>query len=144
MKLNLASGGQEMEGLVNLDRLTGWNFEDGFPGREDGSVHGVTEAHGLAYLPESEWPGLFAEVYRVLKVGGVFRITEDDTANRKSSRYGGYPGTITLTSPEQTLAHLRAAGFQASLTGPYESADPELVQVSHGLAPKVYFAEGIK
>ena len=132
-----------MAGFTNLDALTGWRFQDGLP-YSDNSAEGVTEAHGMMYLPETEWAALFAEVFRVLKPGGVFRVTEDNTSDPKSERYGGYPGVVTLTDAAMITWHMRKAGFLAREVGPYESADQALVQVSHGLPPKVVFCEGIK
>ncbi len=144
IRLNLASGAQLMAGMVNHDPvIDDWHFQDGLP-YGDRAIAGVTEAHGLMYLPEPEWEAFFAEVFRVLRPGGVFRVTEDDAVNPESERFGGYAGAVTLTGASMLIAHMDSAGFEAREVGPHESADPELVQVSHGLPPKVVFVEGVK
>ena len=93
MRLNLGCGEEHLiSGFENLDARNGWRFEDGLP-YPDGSVEAITISHALYLVPLADWPAAFAEFARVLKPGGVIRITEDDATNPASSRFGGWRGS---------------------------------------------------
>ncbi len=146
MKLNLGCGLNPLSGFDNLDARDGWRFEDGLGQYADGTVDGVTESHALMYLPVDKWPAVFAEVFRVLRPGGVFRVTEDNTEDPASERYGGWHEAVTLAGPTMMREHLKAAGFRvrkqtADTTG---FTDGSLCQAWHGGEPKVFFIEGRK
>jgi glycosyltransferase involved in cell wall biosynthesis/LmbE family N-acetylglucosaminyl deacetylase len=153
LRLNLGCGTpgtrswHPIDGFVNLDKSMGWRFEDGLGDFIDRSVEGITVSHALMYVPESEWPAVFAEFARVLRPGGVVRITEDHACHPASSRLGGWKGSqpaVTLTSPELVIAHLERAGLSASEVGKQGSTfhDLSLCQAQHGDPPDVFFVEG--
>lgn len=145
MKLNLGSGARPLDGFDNLDLENGWRFQDGLP-YPDGSVEGVTISHALMYVPLDEWPPVFTEIARVLAPGGVVRVTEDATDDPSSSRNGGFPGAVTLTSSWLVLQHLTAAGLHAAQVRSDQTffEDRSLVQQHHGRSPKVFHVEGVK
>src|SRR3989344_639427 len=87
IKLNLGCKHRKLEGFDNLDKIFGWYFQDGLPQYASGSVGGITISHALMFLTESEIETFMKEMWRVLKVGGVVRITEDDTENPLSDTY---------------------------------------------------------
>lgn len=147
MKLNLGSGAHPLEGFENLDAETGWRFEDGLGAYPDGSVEAITISHALYRLPLADWPPAFAEFARVLEPGGILRITEDSTDDRRSPRYGGFHDAVTLTSAELVIAHMDAAGFEyvaRIASGFSRFRDGSLIQRWHGEPPKVFHVEGTK
>lgn len=145
MKLNLFSGGYPLENFENLDRLSGWNAEDGLP-YPDGSVEGISIGHGLMFVAIADWPALFSEVARVLEPGGVVRITEDATDDPLSERYGGHPDAVTLTGQRLVARHLVAAGLSSADQSATSTLfrDGSLRQNLHGGEPKAFFIEGVK
>jgi glycosyltransferase involved in cell wall biosynthesis len=155
LRLNLGCGNPNdrswhpLEGLVNLDKSLGWKFEHGLRDFASGSVAGVTISHALMYLAAADWPAFVDELARVLEPGGVVRITEDETADPRSSRVGGWKGSqpaITLTTPAFVRARLEAGGFTVFDVGPDETKyrDRSLCQRFHGDPPDVFFVEGVK
>ncbi len=146
MKLNLGAGPKQLDGFVNLDSGEGWLFQDGLHDYPGSSIEAVSSSHSLMYLPLSEWPPLFAEVFRVLDSGGVFRVTEDNTEDPESERFGGWHDAVTLTGPTVVREHMKAVGLKvrkhsATSTG---FNDKSLLQAWHGEEPKVFFLEGRK
>lgn len=146
LKLNLGCGPHRLAGFQNLDQPE-WRWQAGLP-YEDATVDAVTISHALMYLPPPEWPAAFAEFYRVLKPGGIVRITEDNTEDPESERYGAgaWPDALALTGPKVIRKALREAGFVAgTLTASTSNyRDLSLLQAHHGDAPKVFFLEGRK
>lgn len=146
LRLNLGAGAHQLDGFVNLTPPA-WRFQEGLGRYEDGSVDGITISHALMYLPLADWPALFTEIARVLKPGGVVRVTEDATDDRASERFGGWHDAVTLTSAKLVAKHLRAAGLRVPrLKDPLDTrfADGSLVQQWHGSPPKVFHVEGVK
>ncbi len=146
-RLNLACGPHILPGFDNLDsQLNGWKFELGLGDFADGSVEGITESHGLMYVPILNWPYVFKEFARVLEPGGIVRITEDDTENPDSPRFGGWHDAVTLTSEKLVATHLRKAKLIVQKVDADTTFfhDRSLRQAHHGVAPKVFFLEGRK
>lgn len=145
LRLNLACGPHPIAGFINLD-LPDWRFQDGLTDYADESVEGLTESHGLMFLPLRDWPPLFAEIARVLEPGGVVRVTEDSTQDPKSERYGGFDGAVTLTYPLLVIDHLEQAGLHAGSVRENETffKDSSLIQQHHGHPPKVFHCEGVR
>ncbi len=145
VKLNLGSGAHPLGGFVNLDKDSGWQFEDGLRYKTS-SVAAVTVSHSLMYVDIDNWRFVFAEIKRVLKRNGVVRVTEDDAISPDSARYGGFHDAVTLTSPHLVLQHMRDVGLEAQVVGPGETLfkDETLIQQWHGAPPKVFFVEGVK
>ena len=147
MKLNLGSGAHPLDGFTNLDRDNGWMFEAGLGDYPDESVEAVSISHALYLVALSDWPYVFSEIERVLQPGGVVRITEDATDDRRSSRYGGWNETVvTLTSRDLVRAHMEIAGLDVRDVSEVYSyfKDDSLIQRWHGSAPKCFWVEGIK
>lgn len=144
VKLNLGAGPNLLPGFENLDASTGWRFEDGLMGYSD--IEGITVSHALMYVPIGLWPEVFSEFARVLEPGGIVRITEDDTANPDSERYGGWHDAVTLTSPKLVASHLRKAKLRVVEVTQFESnfKDDSLRQAWHGSSPKCFWIEGRK
>lgn len=155
LRLNLGCGTPNtrswhpMPGLVNLDRSLGWRFEDGLGEFADGSVAGITISHAAMYIPIEKYGYVFSECVRVLKPGGVIRVTEDSCLDPRSSREGGWKGSepaVTLTFPELFVSLFGALGLEAHVVGPKETYfdDASLIQQQHGEPPDVFFVEGVK
>jgi ubiquinone/menaquinone biosynthesis C-methylase UbiE len=146
LRLNLGCGAHPIKGYINLDKIYDWEFEDGLPSFDDGSAEVITISHSLMYVEEEDYPMVFAEFARVLKEGGILRITEDSTDDKKSERYGGYKDAVTLTSMFKIAKYLGAAGF-AAIPVSFDKTnfyDHSPLQAHHGREPKVFFIEGIK
>ena len=155
LRLNLGCGRpgalswHPMPGFVNLDKALGWRFEDGLGMFESESVSGVTISHTMMYVRDADWTPFLADVYRVLRPGGVVRLTEDDATSPKSSRYGGWKGSepaVTLTDALMARGHLERAGFTVYDVkhGDTHYTDPSLMQAQHGTPPDVFFIEGVR
>lgn len=155
LRLNLGCGTpgkpswHPLPGFVNLDKSLGWRFQDGLRAFTDASVDGITISHALMFLPQPEWPTLFAELARVLRPGGVLRVTEDDATSRASARYGGWKGSesaITLTDAALVRRHMEAVGLTVQVVSPVTSSylDASLCQAFHGEAPDVFVIEGCR
>lgn len=144
-KLNLGSGPNMLDGFVNLDASRGWHFEDGLID-DDGTIDGITISHALMYVAIKDWPAVFSELARVLKPGGIVRVTEDSTDDQESERFGGWHDAVTLTSAKLVRKHMRAAGLIAVTQRADQSGfrDLSLCQSFHGPEPKVFFIEGRK
>lgn len=144
IKLNLGAGPHPLDGFENLD-LPDWRFEDGLD-YADGSVDGISISHSIMYVPLEKWLFVFAELARVLRPGGIVRITEDATDDPESERYGGWHDAVTLTSAKLVRKHLRQAGLIAVSQRADQSGfrDLSLLQSFHGAAPKCFWIEGRK
>lgn len=144
--LNLGCGARRLDGFENLDASAGWRFEDGLPNIPEGTVQGITVSHSLMYVAAKDWPRVLRELVRVLAPGGVLRVTEDDTENAESERFGGWHDAVTLTGPKMMAAALRKASLRVIKQDATTTAfrDGSLLQAWHGDAPKVFFVEGMK
>lgn len=134
-------------GADNRDKSLGWRFEDGLHDLADGSVDGITCSHTLMYVALADWPTVFAEFARVLRDGGVLRVTEDNVADTRSRTHPrGWRDALALTNPEMTKAHMLAAGLVPHDVEPHQTmfgADI-LIQRVHGEPPHVFFCEGVR
>ncbi len=145
-KLNLGCGPNKLDGFVNVNKSDSWQLEDGLNDYADSSVEAITISHAAMYVPLSEWPPMFREFHRVLEPGGILRVTEDDTADPESERFGGWHDAATLTSPGLVREHMKEAGFKVRKHSATTSGfkDKSLLQAWHGEEPKVFFIEGRK
>ncbi len=144
LKLNLGAGPHLLDGFVNLGPPD-WRFENGLD-YDDDAVEAITASHSFMYLPLAMWTPFLQVCFRVLEPGGIIRVTEDNTEDPASERYGGWHDAATLTGPVMAREHLKAAGFRvrkhaADTTG---FRDRSLCQAWHGQPPKVFFVEGRK
>lgn len=146
IRLNLASGPNPIAGFVNLDKSTGWMFEEGLEAYADGSVDAITVSHALMYVPLLAWGAVFAELARVLAPGGVLRVTEDAIGAPGSTRPVIRPHAMVATSQELVLGHMSAAGLNATPVEPGCTlfVDGTLIQQNYGSPPDVFHAEGVK
>lgn len=150
--LNLGCGAPDkrswhpIDGAVNRDPgYDGWRFEDGLGDYADGSVDGITVSHALMYVALSDWPRVFAEFARVLRDGGVIRVTEDSTDDTRSRTFKiGWHDHVTLTNATMVKKHLERAGLIAHDCAPDETLFETdiLIQRQHGDPPHVFFCEG--
>lgn len=146
LRLNLGAGPNPLPGYVNLDKASGWLFEDGLQGFKDGSVAAITVSHVLMYVAAEHWPFVFSECERVLKPGGVLRVTEDSTGDPDSRRFGLRHRASVATTPELVLAHMDGAGLAGRRVAPQETVfvDDTLIQQNYGEPPLVFHAEAVK
>lgn len=151
--LNLGCGNPDarswhpMPHCLNLDKSLGWSFEDGLTEFDDGQVDGITISHALMYVHAADWPDVFAEFARVLRPGGVIRITEDDTTHPDSRTFRrGWHDHATLTGPAMVRQHLHDAGFTVHDVQPGTThyRDDTLRQSQHGEPPHVFYVEGVR
>lgn len=146
-RLNLGCGPHHLEGFRNLDANLGWRFETGLGEYPDGSVEGISISHSLMMVPELNWEYVFKEFARVLEPGGIVRITEDDTENPESERFGGWHDAVTLTGPKMMAAALRKAKLtvvKGTTMTTSAFKDDSLIQAWHGAPPKVFVVEARK
>ncbi|MBI2593037.1 class I SAM-dependent methyltransferase [Candidatus Daviesbacteria bacterium] len=149
VKLNLGCKHRKLPGFDNLDKIYGWYFQDGLPQYPDGWVEGITISHALMFLTPAELEKFTKEMWRVLKTGGVVRITEDDTENPLSDMYktGNIEsGPRCLTGPKMMRKVLEGAGFKVYDVDPSTThfKDKSLMQAYRGGPPKRFFIEGVK
>jgi hypothetical protein len=149
VKLNLGSKDRKLAGFDNLDKIFGWLFQDGLPQYGDSTVDGITISHALTFLTLPELEKFSKEMWRVLKDGGIVRITEDDTENPLSDTFQtGNVGTkpSCLTGPKMMRAVLESAGFKVYDVdlNTTHFVDKTLMQAYRGGAPNRYFIEGVK
>lgn len=149
IKLNLGSKYRKLPGFDNLDKLFGWHFQDGLPQYPDKSVAGITISHALMFLTPNELEVFVKEMFRVLKPGGVVRITEDDTENPQSTMYGTgnlKSGPKCLTGPKMMRQVLEQAGFSVYDVGKSQThfTDNSLIQAYRGGPPERFFIEAVK
>lgn len=161
--LNLGCGhpGEDMpaKGFVNLDKNpkygdhSGWKAEDGLKRWADGTVDAVTISHLMMYVPLHTWNLFFDEVYRVLKPGGIVRITEDIIDRNTSRHWAGHKplhqswnGRITDCSPARMIYFLGISNIWANEVEGNETRfiDANICQNRHGGPPHVFFVEGVK
>ena len=146
MKLNLGCGDKPLIGFDNLDKETGWTWEAGLP-YDDETVEAITISHTLMYVEDRHMAYIFKELYRVLKIDVVVRITEDATDDPLSMRYNGHPEAVSMTSQEKTVCLMIQAGFRKLAVCSADNTmykNSELLQDYHGGRPKVFFVEGQK
>lgn len=138
IRLNLGSGSHPIPGFVNLDKDSGWLFEDGLP-YPDASVDAITISHALVCIPATTVVAVLHDCHRVLRVGGILRITED---HGDLWKWGGAQSSWTPS----TLAHeLHQAGFEVEHCGSDRTGfrDCSLMQDWHPDAPS-FWIEGTR
>lgn len=157
MKLNLGSGQYPLAGFWNVDaadapRVVEWSRSGpvivGIPMQEflralgDGEVDAITVSHSLMYVPAAELPSVLRHMHRVLKDGGVVRITEDETSIAENV----WHDAVTLLTGGGTASMLQEAGFVAAEVDPTITnwGDDSLIQTLHGDPPRVFHVEGVK
>lgn len=137
-------------GCINMDpKIDGWKFEHGLLRFATRSVDAITISHALMYVREYDWRFVFSEFFRVLKSGGVVRITEDDTENATSPRHTHpWAGAATLTGPRMTRKYLTRAGFGVSdMPADTTNFANDLLLIAHRehkVQRYVYYIEGVK
>lgn len=156
IKLNLGCGRHQLLGFDNLDKQMGWCFQDGLPQYANESIRAITVSHALMFLDDAEFGIFIREIWRVLKSGGVVRITEDDTENPLSDTYltgwkQNYPkewgrDARCLTGPKMVRKVLEGAGFKVYDVDENTThfCDKSLMQNYHRGRPRCFFIEGIR
>ena len=114
----------------------------------DGTVEIITESHGLMFLRPSEIRGWCVECFRVLKLGGILRVTEDGWKHRPRiyGENGELWGDTWKPDAEEMVEWMNAAGLAPALVGPAETKAGDLAACIHlhGSPPRVWFVEGVK
>jgi ubiquinone/menaquinone biosynthesis C-methylase UbiE len=149
IKLNLGCKRRKLVGFDNLDKIYGWSFQDGLPQYQDETVYGITISHALMFLNLLELEAFMKEMWRVLKVGGVVRITEDDTENPLSDMFQTgcvESGPHCLTGPKMMRKMLSRVGFTVYEVDRKTThfIDSSLMQAYRGGPPRRFFIEGVK
>ena len=144
LRLNLGGGINPIPGFVNLDKTTGWTFEQGIP-FPDHSVEAITESHALMYVDPTAWSFVFSEIARVLVPGGRLRMTHDNIGGPGSSRPVIRPRATVATTPDLFLDHLEDAGLAARIVHEDETGftDRSLIQQNYGKEPDVFHVEAV-
>ena len=126
-----------------------WDWQKGLFWLEDESVYAITESHSLMYLTVEEYPAALSECYRVLKKGGIMRVTQDncDLPPELLEEYRlpwGNPASVTDAKMMRT--EMERVGFEVYDVGENEThyEDDSLIQHFHGEPPRVFHMEGIK
>jgi hypothetical protein len=118
MRLNLGCGNHQLDGYVNLDKNLNphWYWETGLGIFPTASIECISSSHTLMYVEPSHWGKICHEAYRILKIGSIWRITEDECDNPLSNKFGGHTSkggfTVYQTSPDRFRPYLLAAGFK--------------------------------
>jgi predicted SAM-dependent methyltransferase len=166
-KLNLGCGGFPKEEFINLDIrgdldrifrerdphlhyiIKQWDLRSGLKDYQDNSIDAITESHTLMYLKVEEYNEIFKEIYRVLKIDGVLRITEDNCERpyeelKKDSLPWGNPDSVT--GPRMMRKELSKVFVHIYDMQPEETMfiDKSLIQNLHGTPPRVFHIEAIK
>lgn len=105
----------------------------------DNVISAITISHVLPLaLYENEYLPFFLECYRVLKPGGILRITQDNP--------DVFFPSLSYVNILKMLNYLSAAGFLAQETDSQSTLydDRAICINAHGDAPKCYFCEGVK
>jgi len=161
--LNIGAGKDLISDWINLDRhyfrvhdqeSVLWDFSRGLRMFERDSVDAITVSHALMYIPLSSHSDFFNECFRVLKRGGVLRISEDDAKVRRANDCHYYVGP---TSPIMIRQALSCSGFEVFDHYPSttKSRYASIMRVNHmeywdhvkfqkNFQTGVYFIEGVK
>lgn len=168
LKLNLGCGGFPLKGFINMDMrgdigdviesrdpnvyivVPKWKWQNGLKGFSDGTVDAITESHSLMYLFIEEYEVVFREVCRVLRNGGIFRITEDNCERlseelKRDNLPWGKPNSITGPKMmkhglKKVFSSIEDVSFD--IRGKFK--DNSLIQQFHGTPPRVFHMEAIK
>jgi hypothetical protein len=156
IKLNLGAGINPLKDFINLDKqdlaaqfpdhdVRQCDIRDGLKMFGNNSVDAVTASHFWMYLKIDDYQKIISEVYRVLRVGGVLRVTEDDCDYRHQSY------AVSETNPRMMKEELERAGFEAHEVRTHDGTpnetfwiDDSLVQEFHGFPPSVFHVEAVK
>lgn len=114
LQLNLGCGFKRVDGWVNIDRIGSaadiyWNLRHPLP-LADGSVDAIFHEHLIEHLPFGVGLGFIRECHRLLRPGGVLRISVPD-AGRQMRRYAEKDPDLLEHAPTRLL------GAQPLLTG---------------------------
>ena len=157
--VQLTSGLTPLKGWLNLDQgpsyMYGeqnvlWMYTFGLRTFDDNSIDTLVVIHSLVYLNRGEYEGLFADAFRVLKPGGVFRISEDTPI-----AHCPCPRLMSHSSLADTKQTLEDAGFAVLESTPSTTAsrDSSVLKVGHfseatwtdsRASRRIFILEGIK
>jgi len=143
LKLNLGCGENKLKGFVNLDKKEGWKFQDGLSNYYDDSIEAITISHAIMYLDDKEVKTFLIEAYRVLKVGGIIRIVEDNVGEGGRKKWWSARILTNATMMRELLEDARFEVHNVDLDKTHH-IDDSLIQRFHGDPPKTFHMEGIK
>ena len=164
IRLNIGCGNYPKPGWINCDKrgmYQQWEFKPiaeqiieldllQFPYRfADSSVDLITISHCLNQIDESHQSSIFRELCRILKPGGVLRITDDDVESAASPERGNlHFHALWPTGPRVIGEMLRAAGFRTHVVDKdlTLSGDRSILVSNHPEVPDLalFWIEGIK
>lgn len=164
IRLNLGCGRYPKPGWINCDKhglYQRWeytSFADQivevdltvFPYKfKDSTVDLITISHSLNQIDIEYIPKIIREIYRILKPGGIVRITDDDVES-PSSPICGEPHFHAKwqTGPKILSKYMQDAGFRSHVLTKTttNSFDKSILVANHPELPDtaVFFVEGIK
>ena len=122
LKLHLGCGTHVLPGWANLDpraqldpRIVRWEYPNRLP-FDDNRADCCLTSHLFNYVAEDQYARFALDVWRVLRPGAIWRLSEDRTDNgyiwRRPGQRAAGTGTIrSLPTQEKIYAALRAVGF---------------------------------
>ena len=131
--VNLGCGYRPMKGWVNVDRARSpevqvvWNLTDGLP-FPDSSCAVMFSEHVIEHVAKEDAARLISECYRVLKTGGVLRVSTPDAG-------------LFLRSYSGDRAFLNHPGFTESVETPLDRIN--MMMREYGQHLWVYDAESL-
>lgn len=145
--LHLGCDDDIIPSFLNFDpKLNGWRFQDGLGFLQNCSVDGITISHAFQCVEPGQVGFVLCEFFRVLRVGGVLRITDDNTELVTSKRYQELvPGAKIYMGPNIMREDLEGVGFTV-VDQPRDqslSSNPWMIR-AHRPDDYVFFIEGIK
>jgi SAM-dependent methyltransferase len=122
--INIGCGPQVWPGWLCLDkspdrwkdeRIVRWAFGDPIPCAPN-RADIVFSSHCLVHVPQDKWQHIMLDIWRVLRPGGVWRLSEDDSSSGYEWRaLGSMTSTGKMwsqTSPDALQAVAEQVGFK--------------------------------
>ena len=135
MKVYLGCGAHVWDGWECLDfrheidpRITRWEFPDKLP-LADYRADIIFTSHLFNYIDDKDYRTLLWDCHRVLRAGGVLRLSEDRTDNgyawRKPGQHSRGTGVVrSLPTRQKILAAMQDVGFQVVEAEPGSTFSP--------------------
>ena len=134
LKINLGCGEQVWDGWQCLDHrptkagITKWVFPESIPFATN-SADVIFTSHLMCYLTEEQWITLGLDIWRVLRPGGVWRMADDETAQRAWRKPGQRHATgliQSLPTPAKIQSTAERIGFDWLPASPTLTISPHI------------------